>query len=85
MVTPRRLPTFWYTEGRIMWRGAVRPIPITALQAQRLRETYRDDCRVAYDSGHMATAAWAARLWMELGAALDEFEPERRPRGASAP
>jgi hypothetical protein len=68
-----------------MWRGPVRPIAISALQAERLRETYRDDCRVAYDSGNMATAAWAAALWMELGTALDAFALERRGRRSVAP
>lgn len=83
MVAPPRR-TFWHAEGRILWRGPVRPIAITALQATRLRETYRDDCRAAYAVGDMATAHWAARLWMELGDALDLSALERLSRRAAS-
>lgn len=73
--------TFWHCAGDIIWRGDGRWAAVTEFQARSLRDEFKTACRAAYNAGDFAPAAKAARLWMELGNALDALATWKRVVG----
>jgi hypothetical protein len=73
--------TFWHVAGDVIYRADGRPMAISEDMALSLRATYRDECRAAYNARDFAEAAKTARLWCELGSALDALDMWRRVIG----